>query len=379
MILALIMLLVSLLIVTPLLAHMGTGLMAGQVYERRMAELYAADAGVEDAMWKIQHEVDEVKNLDEYTCDPDWSYSYNVSDVNGKSLEVTITFANNMTYRVVSTATGDGSGTEIEAYVTAESKYGDYSGIMGNVLTSPGEFYCPNPPTPCTCEELAEIVEPGCGEENGPESNYIDPWPKAAELLEFYGDDVEGLEPYGLDTIDLDGVDQWLEPLYRDGELDIQNSDNTEATLNLTGTVYITGNTSIGKTGKDFTLALNNQTIFVESNSTGDGKQALKIGDRVTLIGPGVIVAIGDIYFSPKGQGGGEENPIFVMSVEGTTQLQPGGDFYGSIGGGVQAELKPGNQIIYANEGFGDLNFLIGIQVLIYSLSSWEVNPLYPL
>lgn len=362
MVLALIMLLVSLLIVTPLLAFMGTGLIAGEVYERRMAELYAADAGVEDAMWKIQHEVDEVKDLNEYGCDPDWSYSYNMSDVNGKSMEATIAFANNVTYRVVSTANGDGSGTEIEAYVTAESKYGDYVGILNNVLTSQGEI-----------EIKGDVYYP---EGHEPVENYEGDWPTTAELVDFYGEDVEGVEPYGSDTLDLNGVDQERGPFYRDGELDIYNSDNTEATLTLTGTVYITGDTLIGKTGKDMTLDLNGQTIFVESDSA-DPKTALWIGGQCNIDGPGVIIAIGDIYFEPNIEAGMTE-PIFIMSVEGTTTLKPGGDFYGAVAGSVEVELFPGTSLTYPeDEGwFGDHNFLIGVQQLIYSFSSWEVNPL---
>ena len=363
MVLALIMLLVSLLIATPLLAYMGTGLIAGEVYERRMTELYAADAGVEDAMWKIQHEVAEVKPLSEYGCDPDWSYTYNdMSDVNGKSLEVTISFANNMTYRVVSTATGDDSGTEIESYVTAVSKYGDYSGILNHVITSQGEI-----------EIKGDVYYP---EGHEPVENYEDAWPTTAELVDFYGSDVEGVEPYGSDTLDLDGFDQEIGPFYRDGELDIKNSDNTEATLTLTGTVYITGDTLIGKTGKDMTLDLNGQTIFIESDSS-DPKTALWIGGKCSIDGPGVIIVIGDIYFEPNIEAGMTE-PIFIMSVEGTTTLKPGGDFYGAVAGSVEVELFPGTSLNYPEDEdwFGDHNFLIGVQKLIYSLSSWDVNPL---
>jgi len=54
-ILALIMLLLGGLIMAPLLGFMGTGLKAGQAYEERMAELYAADAGIEDAILKIKN------------------------------------------------------------------------------------------------------------------------------------------------------------------------------------------------------------------------------------------------------------------------------------------------------------------------------------
>jgi len=53
-ILALILLLIGGLISAALLGHMGSGILAGEVHERRTAELYAADAGVEDAIWRIQ-------------------------------------------------------------------------------------------------------------------------------------------------------------------------------------------------------------------------------------------------------------------------------------------------------------------------------------
>jgi hypothetical protein len=54
-ILVLILLVVGGLILTPLLGLMSTGLLAGQVYEKKMQEYYAADAGIEDALWKITH------------------------------------------------------------------------------------------------------------------------------------------------------------------------------------------------------------------------------------------------------------------------------------------------------------------------------------
>ena len=53
---ALILLLIGGLMTAPLLSFMGSGLIAGEVYEARTAELYAVDAGVEDAIWKIQNQ-----------------------------------------------------------------------------------------------------------------------------------------------------------------------------------------------------------------------------------------------------------------------------------------------------------------------------------
>ena len=73
-ILALILLLLGSLMIAPLLGFMGSGLEAGQAYEARMAEVYAADAGIEDALWKIKN-------------DPDPPETYNLT-VNDKDVAV---------------------------------------------------------------------------------------------------------------------------------------------------------------------------------------------------------------------------------------------------------------------------------------------------
>lgn len=52
-ILVLILLLLGGLIIAPLMGFMSTGLKAGQVFEERMDEVYAADAGVEGAIYNI--------------------------------------------------------------------------------------------------------------------------------------------------------------------------------------------------------------------------------------------------------------------------------------------------------------------------------------
>jgi len=362
-VLVLILLLVGGLIIGPLLSYMGTGLITGNVYERRVEELYAADAGVEDAVWKIQQ--GEVALCPGYP-----THSYNISDVNGKSVDVAITSVYGvgnvtLTYRVVSTAAGDGIGTEIEAYIFGVNPYGDYAGLLGNVLTSQEEIIL----------MPSANVTPSEGE-NAPVDYYDDPWPTAEELGEFYLEDVAGVEPYGSNTVNLGGFDKSLGPLYRDGGLEILNSENTPATLTLTGTIYITGDTLIGTTGKDFTLDLDGHTIFVASDSA-DPQKALSIGGQCTIIGSGIIIAVGDIYFQPKVPVG-VTDPIFIMSVEGETLLQPNGDFYGSIAGSVEVKLQPGTSVNYPvdSDWYDNLNFLIGIRMLIFHIASWEVTPL---
>ena len=224
------------------------------------------------------------------------------------------------------------------------SVYGDYSDIMNHVITSQGEINL----------QLGTEVNPSEGE-HAPVEYYGGPWPTAAELGEFYWEDVKDEMPYGSGTIDLNGVNMNLGPLYRDGTLTIKNSSNTPATLTLTGTIYITGDTLIGTTGKDMTLDLNGQTIFVASNSSAPQK-ALELGGKCSIIRPGAIIAIGDIYFQPSIPPG-MTDPIFVMSVSGETLLQPGGDFYGAVAGSVEVGLQPGASLNYPEAGFGVINF----------------------
>lgn len=84
---ALIMLAVGGLIVIPLLAFMSTGLKAAQTVEGKMDELYATDAGVEDAAHKILTNYGPFASLGVND-----SYTYPLTDpVNGQTVSVTAT------------------------------------------------------------------------------------------------------------------------------------------------------------------------------------------------------------------------------------------------------------------------------------------------
>ena len=353
---------------------MGTGLITGGVYETRTDELYAADAGVEDAIWKIQHP-GEAGYL---PCSPgNPPRVYTITDINGKDVEVTIEYIGEGNYRITSTAvTDDGggtvadiTGTQIDAYITPLSS--NYTGLLDNVITSRNDIDYPNNPS------QYDITYP---EEHGPVANYDGPWPTPEGLADFYRPNVAGVEPYDSDTLDIEGFDDEIGPFYRDGELEILNSIKNDPlpTLTLTGTVYVTGDTLIGSTGKDFNLDLNGHTIFVASNSS-DPQKALWIGGKCTIIGPGCIIAVGGVYFEPNIPVG-MTDPIFIMSVSGETTLQPGGDFYGAIAGSVEVDLQPNTSVNYPEAGFGDdINFPgFGEPAqLVYSIYSWEVIPLW--
>jgi hypothetical protein len=80
------------LLITPTLDLMGTGINSGRIYEQKIDEIYAADAGIEDALWNIRY--DFVEDLlgagyDEYDYSTVYDYPYDL-DVNGKVVDITI-------------------------------------------------------------------------------------------------------------------------------------------------------------------------------------------------------------------------------------------------------------------------------------------------
>jgi hypothetical protein len=399
-ILALILLIVGGLIIAPLLAYMNTGILAGGVYERRMAELYAADAGVENAVWRIQNSVvgDEVYYL--YCGQGNHTLSYNITGgVNNKSVAVTITWVNNLTYQVESTATGDGSGTKIDAYVAATIKY--YPSIMDQLITIQDNvtdvkqlddelaklnIKCPAGCTDCElwCKKAYDYyteydnIPTGC---RGCVAVYNFPsaaWPTVGSLNSTYWEDVKGGTSYN-SSIQLNGQNRTLQAGYTDGTLSITSSDNKQTlTLRLDGTLYVTGITQIGNTNQEFILDLNGNTIFVASGSTGNGNEALQIGGKCSMKGPGVLIAVGDINFKPRSVVGGEQSPIFILSVAGTTSVQPSGDLYGAIGGKIDVDISQGStpSTTYPADGFGNSTFPRVEAGRTYSIASWEVSPL---
>ena len=409
-ILVLVVLLVGGLIAGGLLQHMGAGLLSGEVYARRTAELYAADAGVEDAIWKVQ-----TNNLQVGT--DGWSEPWHLT-TNDRSVTVSVyredldpTCGEELVYRILATAMTEDGGvasipgsTTVEAYLTAT--YMDFSSLLDNAMVSNtsitiynGVLVTGNVTSGGTIEDKTKS-----GDINGTitKGAKLD-WPTAEQLSAYYLDQVRGAVQYDGDTLlDLEGnscppgpiyktIDRieeavyWpdgLGPLKVNGTLGITSSDNRQVlTLMLNDTLYVTGNTLIGQTGQDFILDLNGQTIFVESDSTS----ALTVGVKCSILGPGCIIAIGDVYFAPRGDVGSEDEYVLVMSIEGTTLLQPSGTFYGCIAGNLAVDAKSGVDAAIVNTGFadaGDLNFPTGVgddpsqlpPVVNLRIDSWEIT-----
>jgi hypothetical protein len=86
-------LLVGSLTLPPVLAHIGTSLKTGEVYEEKAQELYAADSGIEDAIWEVKYDRLSVlfddPEYDIYDYDSTWSYTLDEA-INGESVNITV-------------------------------------------------------------------------------------------------------------------------------------------------------------------------------------------------------------------------------------------------------------------------------------------------
>jgi hypothetical protein len=377
--LVLLLLVLGGLILAPLLGLMSTGLIAGQVYEKKTYEYYAADAGVEDAIWRIEN-------------DPPASYPYDYPEpltVNGRSVDVAIhredidpTCGETLTYRILSTVvTDDGGGTAaivnsttIDAHLSVS--YLDLSALLDNAIVSNdtidiqpnnyigGDVWLPD-------EEDLEI-SPGVTI-NGTVKDEDDEsltWPTAEQLSSYYMEDVEGAPDPGF-FIDIQYTNT-IGPCYREGSLEV-DSTGGNATLVLEGTVYVTGDLEFKQAGsKNYTVDLNGHTIFVEGY----------IGfpsEHVSISGSGCIIAVGDIDFHPS-IASEEDEFVLVLSVEGTVDFQPSGNFTGCVAGNVHVQLQPGNEIYWTDPEGKDLNVPWGVgdgelpPVTGLRIESWEIE-----
>ncbi|MBA7503660.1 hypothetical protein ES706_02271 [subsurface metagenome] len=345
---AMILLLIGGILIPPCLGFAVVSLKASQSGEQVLKGRYAADSGVEDAVWRIS---------DGNLSMPVYSYSL-VEEVNDRNVSVTIREIVGGVYKIISTATSDtGGNATIECYVL---NIPSFLGLLDSAITSNGTVTIKHGAN-VTGNITANGTVDNKGDVNGTvtEGATIN-FPSELQLSTWYSHDVNKLASYPSDRIDI-ATDPIVGPLYRNGTLDIYNGGSVGKNAMLNGTVYVTNDPSIrydleiGKTtgtSNDFTLNLNNQTIFCEGG--------IEVTDVCNITGSGCIIAVGDVKFAPKGDVGGPGDFVFIMSVEGTVELYPSGSFYGAIVGNVTIELKSGHEgtITWIDPGEGsNFNF----------------------
>ena len=339
--------------IAPLLSYTGTGLLIGkEVDEKRMTELYAADSGIEDGIWKIMNE--QIPATQPYPL-----------VVNDKPVNVSMVLVDSTdeadTYEITSVATSDdGSTTTIVSYV--EFMPIDISFLGDNGITSPGDVTLkPGTEVNGDVQYNGELdYDPDKSDINGDITDEtITDWPDADYLAGIYQDDVSAAfsVPDGYE-IDVDGYTEdnpyLIPPLYGEGSMEINGSGVAQ----LDGTIYIAGDSSNFNVMPGVTLIMNNQAIFSE----GD----INFQPNCSSIGSGAIIAVGDINYQPNILG---DDYVFIMSVEGNVHMQPNGVFAGAIAGD-SVDLWPGTVLQYKDPDDGDINFPFGG----LHVKTWEIN-----
>lgn len=376
--LVLVLLVVAGVILAPLLGLMGTGLMSGQIYEKKTNDYYAADAGVTDAISRIQ------ANSLKFDVG---NYSYlEPFSVNNESVNTVVyrhdwdpTCGENFTYQVLSTSTNDnGSGTTIDAHLSVS--YLDLSGLLNNAIVSndtieikPGNYVSGDVwlPDRENLKTSPGVTINGTVEDS---NNMTIDWPTYEQLSAYYLADVKNAtDPGG--SIDLLGATVSIGPCYRrygSGDLTIDNTQQGNAILKLNGTVYVTGDLTFSQAGaKNYTLDLNKQTIFA------DGSIGFP-SNVVSVRGPGCLIAKGNINFQPSVLG---NDFVLVYSMTGAVEFHPSGNFTGCIAGSVDVQLQPGNTIAWISPDGKGLNVPWGVgnytklpPVTGLRIDSWEIS-----
>jgi len=372
-ILVLVLLVVGGLVLAPLLGLMSTGLVAGQVYERKAAELYAADAGVEDAMWKIYNPADA--GFPVGCRDTEWSepYEYEITGVNGRSVAVTIDYLGNNVYRITSTAADEDEGdTRIVAYTSV--LYMDFSDILNYAISSDGSVTIKSG---CTVDGDVYLYDKDDLDNKGSiNGTVVDAdeveltWPTYEQLDGYYWPNVDHLDPLPNTLI---SIPSWttqenpllLGPLLVNGNLEIKGS----GWIRLEGTIYVKGNLTFNPT-PTIHLDLNTNTLFVGGT--------IVLNPGVILYGSGCVIARGDIDFQP-GLTGEADQYVLVLSLEGTTILNPNGDFHGTVAGDVHVQMQPGNALVWVSPYGRGLNYPIDEgedypPVVDLTVASWEIK-----
>jgi len=352
-------------IIVPLLSFMASSYKTTeQVYNEKARELYAADAGVRDAMWNIQRKVSWLP-----AAEGEISSQQSISAVNGKTVTYTLARLPDSTYQATAYSVQSRASDPVSSRsttITSHITVVDFSTTYTqNALTSPGEITT-NKNDRISGNVQAPVVDGSSdGTINAELTNGVvinSPvmgWPRVTStnnpVARFYFKQVSHLAPFTGATIDLSQTAQ-QGPLYATG-----NSIYTmQGNGSLQGIIYVDGSLDVPN---DTTVNLNSQTIFV----TGD----MKVWPNSVINGPGAIIALGNIDYQPNHTNG---QYIYLMSISGTINFQPNSNFTGSIAGQANLNLQPNNIISWTDPGGLNLNLPEGSNIGIGSIQSWRIQ-----
>jgi hypothetical protein len=283
---ALILLVLGGLIIVPMLSLMTTNLNANRVVETKTEGIYAADAGIQDALWKLGDGVDPFTGGDSYELEEDGTPAI----INGMTVTIEKVKLTEKLYTIKATSRLDG---EVKAVIVAQAIAGskDYSWLFKQAITSTGSI----------TTKKSDVIYGGvlCGGEfddnadirSGTVTENADvTFPSAEDLMDFYFNEVKDLTPYPSSVYNIpsgatEANPNMIPSIYRAGSLTVGGSGYGK----LSGTIYLTGdfNTSPG-----ITIDLNSQTIFTEGS--------INFQPGCTIYGPGCLIAIQNVNYQPN-------------------------------------------------------------------------------
>jgi hypothetical protein len=340
----------------PLMNFVRTGIVTAKNTGLHTQEIYAAEAGVRDGIWKIQRVYPGLP-----VKDGEPPLEYTTSDnINGSSVDTDISWISWETYRIHSLATNLKTGHKItiDSDLCIDPTGGlDLTAFTKDAMTSPGEirtFPGDKIYGDVRVEHTENITGPGVvyGDiTEGP----ITGWP-TEDLLEMYFlRQVDTSSPYSSSTIDV-SIPAQRGHLYAAG----YSNGNYVITgsAELTGVIFVEGNLTFDQNAD---IYLNGYTIFVTGN--------IGFGPQAALNGPGAIIAMGSITFSPNVT----PSYIFVMSVHSWVDFLPSGEFVGAVCGHEYIKIKPTGIITWQDPGIGNLN-MPGLYNTINTISTWKIH-----
>ncbi|MFC1948113.1 hypothetical protein ACFLXY_09370 [Chloroflexota bacterium] len=325
---ALVLLAIGGLMLPPLLSFMGTGIKVSELHEEEMLSLYAADAGIEDALYVLKYQSPDIG---------EFPIIGNITNINGNSveyfIELDIIGEDTQSYAITSTATDiiDDSATTIEVFIQVTEIYYTYGvltldgdlDLSGAALTLGSE----DQEFPVNVHANGNIIRNGnlltvWGDvtATGTIDNDIvaaPPYEKNAGvdydvIVEIdtsdsssYFLDAMGGDYYGGD-LTIDGYTE-LGPAYIDGDLIIKST----GTVNLTGHVWVAGSLNI------------NGDLF----STANVSENTPIEDMHAIVLEQPFVCNADIVSI----GSDGNYPLFISLYEGDSAMSLTGGYIGAI------------------------------------------------
>lgn len=331
--LALIMLVLGSTIVVGTLTYASTTTNASYISKFNQIQLYAADTGAKDALWRFKN--DYFAMTGEIGTD-EWIYK--PSPMNDQGIEVTAAYVNKNVYWITSEAYSNGSSTTVDLLVSGVSVFFTHPAIAAGTIDNKGSLI-PN-----------KYIE-----------NYTI-FPTTTFLRTYYQSPphppLTHLPGGTIDTASNPSIGD----IYYEGDITITGS----GTLSMTGNIFVDGD--IDFANDSWAIEMNQHTIY----STGNMVQVMKKG---YFNGPGCIIAEGDIGLWPQSQAGYEDKYIFILSVSGALELKPNGNFYGSCaagGGGVSLQLEPGATVTLTTLPMGGLDYPEDPDTYEWSVSNWR-------